>query len=471
MLKFTEIQLDFITDQFTLEFFERQIRGGLSTAIHRFAQANNKYLPNYDNTKPSSFLKYIDANNLYGYAMSQKLPTGNFHWLTQSELSHFSNNFQNIDLEGNIGYTLEVDIEYPNELHNYHNDLPFLPEVLKCDNNTNKLVANLRNKHNYVLNIKTLKQAIKHGLKLTKIHRVISYNQSSWLKQYIDMNTQSRAKATNAFEKDFYKLMNNVIYGKTMENIRNRVNIGFYTSEDKIISKSSKINARTTMFTDKLAAITFDKYSITFNKPIYVGAQILDLSKYLMYQFHYEYMKPKFPVQKLCYMDTDSFVYFIQTDDFYNEIKDDVNKWFDTTNYTYSKGNIPLNINKKIIGKFKDETGDKELSHFVALRAKLYSYYCNNDVNSTINIVKGISKPIKNKEITFQNLYDTLLDRNLEEDRKRNIIRFHHKNHDIYTVQENKLAMDANDDKRFILNDRINTLAIGHFSIKDIKTY
>ena len=182
MLKFTEIQLDFITDQFTLEFFERQIRGGLSTAIHRFAQANNKYLPNYDNTKPSTFLKYIDANNLYGYAMSQKLPTGNFHWLTQSELSHFSNNFQNIDLEGNIGYTLEVDMEYPNELHNYHNDLPFLPEVLKCDNNTSKLVANLNNKHNYVLNIKTLKQAIKHGLKLTKIHRVISYNQSSWLK-------------------------------------------------------------------------------------------------------------------------------------------------------------------------------------------------------------------------------------------------------------------------------------------------
>ena len=112
MLKFTKIQLDYITDQFTLEFFERQIRGGLSTAIHYYAQANNKYLPNYDESKSSTFLKYIDANNLYGYAMSQKLPTGNFHWLTQNELKHFINNFQNIDLEGNIGYTLQVDIEY-----------------------------------------------------------------------------------------------------------------------------------------------------------------------------------------------------------------------------------------------------------------------------------------------------------------------------------------------------------------------
>ena len=100
--------------------------------------------------------------------MSQKLPTGSFHWLTQSESSRFSNNFQNIDSEGNIGYTIEVDMEYPNELHSYHNGLPFFPEVLKCDNNTSKLVANLNNKHNYVLNIKTLKQAIKHGLKLTK---------------------------------------------------------------------------------------------------------------------------------------------------------------------------------------------------------------------------------------------------------------------------------------------------------------
>ena len=145
------------------------------------------------------------------------------------------------------------------------------------------------------------------------------------------------------------------------------------------------------MFTDKLAAITFDKYSITFDKPIYVGAQILDLSKHLMYQFHYEYMKLKFPIQKLCYMDIDSYVYYIQTEDFYSEIKDDISGLFDTSNYAISNGNIELKINKKIQGKFKDETGDNALSHFVALRAKLYSYYYNDDIKNTVNIVKGIS--------------------------------------------------------------------------------
>ena len=467
MLKFTNIQLDFITDQFTLEFFERQIRGGLSTATHRFAEANNKYLSNYDNTKPSTFIKYIGANNLYGYAMSQKLPTGNFHWLTQAELQQFIKNFNNIDINSDTGYTLEVDLEYPKELHDYHNDLPFLPEVLKTKDNTNKLIANLNNKYNYVLNIKSLKQALKHGLKLIRIHRVISYHQSAWLKEYIDANTQRRAKATNTFEKDFYKLMNNVIYGKTMENIRNRVNINFYTSAEKIIAKSSKVNAKTTMFTDKLAAITFDKYSITFNKPIYIGAQILDLSKILMYEFHYEYTKLKFPIQKLCYMDCDSFVYYIQTDDFYNEIKDDISQWFDTSCYTEVKSNIPLNINKKVIGKFKDETGNEEISHFVALRAKLYSYYCNNDTTNTINKVKGISKPVKDNDISFQNLYDTLLNINSEEERRRNIIRFHHKSHDMYTVQESKIALDANDDKRIILPDKISTLALFHWRLSN----
>ena len=189
MLKFTKVQLDYITDQFTLEFFERQIRGGLSTPIHRFAQANNKYLPNYDASKPNTFIRYIDCGNLYGYAMSQKLPTGNFHRLTQAELLQFIKQFSSININGNTGYTLEVDIEYPRELHDYHSDFPFLPEVLKTKGNTNKLIANVKNKYNYVLNMKSLMQALKHSLKLIRIHRVISYNQSSLLKEYINANT------------------------------------------------------------------------------------------------------------------------------------------------------------------------------------------------------------------------------------------------------------------------------------------
>ena len=247
-----------------------------------------------------------------------------------------------------------------------------------------------------------------------------------------------------------------------MENVRNRTNIKFYTSKEQILKNSSKINAKTTMFNDNLAAITFNKYIVTFNKPIYVGAQILDLSKYLMYQFHYEYMKPKFPKQKLCYMDTDSFVYYIETQDFYKEIKDDVYRWFDTSKYTFSKGGIETNVNKKVIGKFKDETGDNIVSHFVALRSKLYSYYCNNDIKNTVNKVKGVKRCVKDNEITFVDLHNTLLTRSQQ---TRTITRFHHKGHNIYTIEEGKVALDANDDKRVLLNDHISTLGLGNYRL------
>ena len=181
-----------------------------------------------------------------------------------------------------------------------------------------------------------------------------------------------------------------------------------------------------------------------------------------MYQFHYEYMKPKFPKQKLCYMDTDSFVYWIETEDYYKEIKDDIYQWFDTSEYKQSKGGIELNVNKKVIGKFKDKTGDKVLSHFVALRSKLYSYYCDNDVTNTINRVKGIKKCVLKSEINFADLQNTLMTRNQA---KRNITRFHHKNHEVYTIDEEKIALDADDDKRIILNDKISTLDYGHYHL------
>ena len=474
MLKYTKVTLEYIYKQDILEFFEKQIRGGISIAIHRYAEANNKYLPNFDPSKPSTFITYEDVNNLYGWAMSQKLPTGNFKWLTQQEISTFIKKFFNnqIDLESNIGYTLEVDIDYPKELHDEHDDLPFLSENIKI-NKTTKLTPNLNNKRHYVLNIKSLHQALKHGLKLVKIHRIISYDQSDWLKSYIDENSKRRAKSANDFEKNFFKLMNNVIYGKTMENVRKRVNIKFCTNEESIKSESSKATAVTKMFSESFAAITLNKYEVTMDKPIYIGAQILDISKLLMYQFHYEYMKPKFPIQKLCYMDCDSFIYYIHTEDFYKDISSDINQWFDTSCYTVSKGDIPLNINKKVPGKFKDEVSDKEISHFVALRAKMYAFYTNNDVLDTTKHIKGIKKSIQKTEISFQDLYKTLFNLNTFEERQRKIVRFHHENHDIYTIEETKIALDANDDKRILLKDGINTLAIGHykakFSIKDIE--
>ena len=171
----------------------------------------------FNNNEESSYIQYLDANNLYGWAMSKKLPVNGFKWLDSNEINEdFIQNFNEID---NKGYILEVDVEYPKRLHELHSDLPFLSErmeVNKCKN----LVCNLFNKKKYVAHINTLKQALNHGLKLEKIHTVIKFNQEAWLKSYIDMNTESRKAAKNDFEKDLFKLMNNSVFGKTMENIR-----------------------------------------------------------------------------------------------------------------------------------------------------------------------------------------------------------------------------------------------------------
>ena len=199
---------------------EEGIRGGICHAIHRHVKANNKHMKNYDKNKESSYIQYLDPNILYGWAMSQKLPKNGFKWV--NDVTEIDEEFiKNCDEDSDKGYILEVDVKYPKKLHDLHSNLPFLPKRMKIDK-CKKLVCNLRNKKKYVVHIRSLKQALNHGLKLEKIHRIIEFNQEAWLKPYIDMNTELRKIVKNDFEKDFFKLMNNALFGKTMENVRNR---------------------------------------------------------------------------------------------------------------------------------------------------------------------------------------------------------------------------------------------------------
>ena len=195
---------------------EEGIRGGICHSIHRHARANDKYMKNYDENKDSSYVQYLDANNLCGWAMSQKLPVNCFKWVNKEINEEFIKNY---DENSDKDYILEVDIKYPRKLHDLHSDLPFLPKRMKIDK-CKKLVCNLRSKKKHGLHIKSLKQALNHGLKFKKVHRIIKFNQEAWLKPYIDMNTELRKLAKNDFEKDFFKLMNNAMFGKTVENIR-----------------------------------------------------------------------------------------------------------------------------------------------------------------------------------------------------------------------------------------------------------
>ena len=453
-LKMTEVKLDLLSDVDMLLMIEKGIRGGISMVSKRFARANNTYMgKKFDREKVSRYIQYLDANNLYGMAMSMKLPTHGFKWMNKSELNVWEK----------VPSILEVDLHYPERLHDAHNDYPLAPERVVCDRKIEKLIQSLRDKTRYVVHYQTLKQYLALGMELTRVHRGIKFEESNWLKPYIDANTVLRAKANNEFEKDFFKLMNNSVFGKTMENVRSRKDIKLVSNRDKARKYAAKPNFHhLKIFSENLVAMHMKRTTLTFNKPVYLGLSILDLSKAIMYEFHYDYIKPKYNNRvSLLYTDTDSLMYEIETEDFYEDISADVKDRFDTSNF---KPNHPLGIptgcNKKVLGKFKDETGGGCIEEFVGLRAKLYTFKMNNGEEN--KKCKGIKNGVIEKSIAHED-YKTCLFERKEQRRQMNVLRSY--NHTIYTETINKVALSPFDDKRYILEDNINTLAWGHHKI------
>ena len=347
-LKFTEVKLELLSDIDMLLMVEEGTRGGISMIINRYGKANNKYMGDkFNSNEPTKYIQYLDANNLYGWAMSKPLPTHGFKWMKVNELETW-------ELYSCI---LEVDLEYPKSLHDLHTDYPLAPEHIEV-NKVSKLIPNLGNKERYILHYENLKQYLSLGLKLTHIHRGIKFEESPWLKNYINLNTDLRTKAKNDFEKDFFKLINNSVFGKTMENIRNRVDIKLVTDKKTAEELSAKPNFKhCNIFSENLIAIPMKKTELVFYKPVYLGMCILDLSKTLMYEFHYNYIKQKYGDKaKLLFTDTDSFMYEIQTEDFYKDISEDVKNRFDASDYPPNHpSGIPSGFNKKVLGMFKDE--------------------------------------------------------------------------------------------------------------------
>ena len=270
---------------------EEGIRGGICHAVHRYAKTNNKYMKNYDKNIKSSYIQYLDANNLYGWPMCQKLPVNVFKWV--KDVSKVDEELiKDYDEDSDKGYIFEVDVEYPEKLHNLHSDLPFLPERMKIDKCK---LCNLHNKERYVVHIRSLKQALNHGLILKKVHRIIKFNQEAWLKTYIEMNTELRKMAKNDFEKDFFKLMNNALFGKTMENVRNHRDIKLVTTDKRRSKLVSEPNYHAmNCISENLAIIEMKKTKVKMSKPIYLGLSILEIIKILMRRFWHDYMKPKY---------------------------------------------------------------------------------------------------------------------------------------------------------------------------------
>ena len=224
-LKETGQELKLLYDYDRLMMFERGIRGGISYISKRYAAANNKYMDNYDSDKPSNYVQYLDANNRYGWAMSQSLSTSEFKWMKNLTVDFV---IDLLDKKRNPrvkkGYIFEVDLEYPTELWQQHNDYPLAPERVNIDG-VEKLICHFKPRKNYVVHYRNLRQYLEMGMILTVVHKGISFNQSPWMEPYIRKNTELRKCAANSFEKDFFKLMNNSVFGKTIENIRKRQNI------------------------------------------------------------------------------------------------------------------------------------------------------------------------------------------------------------------------------------------------------
>jgi hypothetical protein len=417
----TGVKLELITDEEQSLFIENSMRGGISTITHRYAKANNEFHPDdFDSQSDKSYLMYLDCNNLYGTALADYLPTGGFRFLFDWELDIFD--VKQIPDDFTKGYFIECDLEYPDELHDSHNDYPLAAERLtvtpdmlspfcrsfsKNHIQSEKLIPNLRNKKNYILHYRNLKLYLDLGMKLTAVHRVLEFDQSPWMKPFIDFNTAKRIEAMTEFARSFFKLVNNSCFGKTIENLRKRVNVKLITCPIRFKKHVAKPTFKKfTIVNEDLVLVEMARAKLTMNKPIYIGYTVLELSKALMYDFHYNQIASRYKDNaRLLFTDTDSLCYKIITQDVYADMSQNLDM-YDTSNYSPDH-KIYSPKNSKVLGKFKDECGGKPPLEFVGLRAKMYSLLESPNSKPKMT-AKGVQRSFVSKHVRHEMFLKTL---------------------------------------------------------------
>lgn len=473
MLKLTKCHLELPTKINIVQFIESGIRGGLSFINTRHLKISN--------SKEKIF--YIDANNLYGLAQMSKLPTGNLKFISEKKFSQI--NWCSIDTEKNIGYILEVDLLYPSNLHDLHCNFPLAPESTEinyenlspyckkkykeCCNGSKKfkdtkLLNTFHPRLNYVVHFKNLKLYLNLGMKLKKIHRVLSFKQQNFIKPFIETCTNARQKSKTAFEQNQYKLVANSTYGKTIQNVRNYLNVKLHQNEKQVLKATSNPTFKSfTILDETLVQTNHFTPVILHDRPIFVGFTVLELSKHFMYDFYYNKLLKNAPCNiQLGFSDTDSFL--LKVDDskaFMNHIK----QYMDFSNYPVSH---PLysNENKSKLGFFKDELqGTLKCVEFVGLRAKCYALKLKNGEEiSEKKVCKGLGKfAIKNR-LKFIHYKKCLFE---GKDRRFSYHSIRSKKHNISTVRLNKKALSHFDSKRWIFDCGIHSVPYGSYIIKD----
>ncbi|XP_071653374.1 uncharacterized protein [Temnothorax longispinosus] len=301
-------------------------------------------------------------------------------------------------------------------------------------------------------------------MRLTRVRRVLRFAQSPWLRVYIELNTALRTRASNEFKRNLYKLMNNAVFGKTMENVRDHVDVRLVTRWDgrygaeALIAKPN-FHSRS-VFSENLVAIELRKLEVKFNKPVYVGMSILEISKTRLYEFHYDYMVPLYRDRcRIAYTDTDSLIYSLECEDAYERMKRDVHR-FDTSDYAENNAHGMPRVNKKVPGLMKDENNGAIMTEFVSLRAKMYTYKVLG--RDDTKRIKGVKRNVVAKRITFQDYVECL--RNARELKTRQSC-IRSTLHEVNTVSEQKLALSPHDDKRYVTSNGEETLPWGHYKI------
>lgn len=490
MLKLTNCKIGLPTDIDQIQLIESGIRGGISFINTRYKSVKKK--TNCEKTKKGGkklpidrgAIKYIDANNLYGHAQMGKLPYSNYKWVPEYKLSTF--NVSKIDLNSDIGYILEVDLEYPSNLHVIHNDYPLAPETKTitekdlsdyskkcCDNPKNyksqKLITSFEKKEKYVIHIKNLKLYLKLGMKLTKIHRILQFEQKNFLTPFIEKCTEERRKSNSLFEKNLFKTISNSCYGKMIENVRDYIKLKIHKTEESFKKASSAHTFKNFSIIDEnLVTTSHFLPEITHNKPYAVGFTILEYSKHFMYDFYYNTLLKKCGNEniELLFTDTDSFCIYVKDEQLFNS---EMSPFMDYSNYDKSHPYFD-DSNKNTLGFFKDEIdSNSNCVEYVGLRSKCYALKIKNNLSNEYEekkTAKGLGKMAIKNRLKFEEYKQCLFE--------KKDIRHHYtgivaQKHNLYTVIRNKKALSCFDSKRYMLPCGIHSYPLCSDLIKKYK--
>ena len=456
-------------------FTEKAIRGGICQVSGRYAEEKHD-----EAGKPLNHLAYLDANALYGSCMRSHLPTGGHLWGNPEEYTR--EKILAMPDDGPRGAFLEVDLAYPRELHDDHADYPLAPErgapryddlseyqrgllrEMHGDRRpqpSEKLLLTLRDKRNYVVHYRALKLYLSLGLVLQRVHRVLEHDQAPWLGAFIDFNADRRKNARNAFEKDFWKLMSNAVFGKTMEDVRKRIDgrLVDATNARAVRRLGSKRHlGEWSPINDDLLFATLKKQVVVLDKPIFCGAAILDQSKIVMYDFFYRKLRPAIPGARLLYSDTDSLIVDAPVPDVYDHVPA---ACFDFSEFPTSHPRHTMEGAREY-GRFKDEGKGARLQRFYGIRAKMY--FCAYE-GSEMKKAKGIARTTVKKDLSEDN-YRRAIFGEKAEDRRQVVtqVALRSNNNRIQLIEQHRSGLSAYDDKRYLTNSR-TSLPYGHYSI------